>query len=233
MSSNKSQARLAGLLYLVVVATGFFSLAYVPAQTLVPGDAAATLSRIAATESMFRLGIAAGFLCYAAFLLLPYPLYRLLSPVHRGAARLMAAFVLVGVPISLLALTHKLDVLSILGEGGRLRGLGGDQLQAQVMLSLEAYRNGVLVSKIFWGLWLLPFGYLVYTSRLLPEAPAKVLGLLLMAGCFGYLIDVFARVLMPGYAESRLAGFILMPGALGEIGICLWLLIAGARETPA
>lgn len=54
-----------------------------------------------------------------------------------------------------------------------------------------------------------------------------------MAGCFGYLTDVFARVLMHGYAESRLASFILMPGALGEIGICLWLLIAGARETPA
>lgn len=146
MPSNKRHARLAGLLYLVVVVTGFFSLAYVPAQTLVSGDAAATLSRITASEFLFRLGIAAGFLCYAAFLLLPFPLYRLLSPVHRGAALLMAAFVLASVPISLIALTHKLDILSILQEGGRLRALGGDQVQAQVMLSLEAYRNGVLVS---------------------------------------------------------------------------------------
>lgn len=229
MPSNKTQARIAGLLYLAVVLTGFFSLAYVPSQTQVPGDAAAILARIQASEPLFRLGIAAGFVCYTAFLLLPFPLYRLLSPIHKGAALLMAVFVLAGTPISFLSLTHKLDILSLLGEGGRLRALSGDQLQTQAMLSLEAYRNGVLVSKIFWGLWLLPFGYLVYRSRLLP----RVLGLLLMAGCFGYLIDVFARVLTHGYAESRLAGLVPIPGSLGEIGICLWLLVVGARETPA
>ncbi|WLT29965.1 DUF4386 domain-containing protein [Geothrix sp. PMB-07] len=227
MPSNMTHARMAGLLYLVVVLTGFFSLAYVPSQTLVPGDAAGTLNRIASSESLFRLGIAAGFLCYLAFLLLPFPLYRLLSPVHNGAALLMVAFVLVSTPISFLTLTHKLNIVSFLGEGGRLGTLRGEQLQTQVMLSLEAYRNGVLLAKIFWGLWLLPFGYLVYKSRLLP----RVLGLLLMAGCFGYLIDVFARVLAHGYAGSRLAAFIPMPGSLGEISICLWLLIVGARES--
>ncbi|WP_281352870.1 hypothetical protein [Pseudoxanthomonas sacheonensis] len=37
-------------------------------------------------------------------------------------------------------------------------------------------------------------------------------------------------MLFPGYAESGIAGFVRLPAALGEIGICLWLLVMGARE---
>ncbi len=91
------------------------------------------------------------------------------------------------------------------------------------MLSLDAYRNGLLVSEIFWGLWLLPFGYLVFKSGFLP----RILGILLMMGCFGYLIDFFGSALFPGYAASILASYATLPASLGEIGTCLWLLIVG------
>ena len=96
------------------------------------------------------------------------------------------------------------------------------------MLSLESYRNGLQVAEIFWGLWLLPFGYLVYKSGILP----KVLGVLLMLGCFGYLIGIIGVLLFAGYAESTLARFVGIPASVGEIGICLWLLVMGAREYP-
>jgi hypothetical protein len=97
------------------------------------------------------------------------------------------------------------------------------------MLSLDAYKEGLRVVQIFWGLWLLPFGYLVFKSGILPRA----LGILLMLGCFGYLIDFTGRALFPGYAESGIAGFVRLPASLGEIGICLWLLVMGARESKA
>jgi hypothetical protein len=84
------------------------------------------------------------------------------------------------------------------------------------MLSLEAYGNGLLVSEIFWGLWLLPFGYLVFKSGFLP----RVLGVLLMIGCFGYLIDFSGQVLFPGYTQTPLAHFVRLPGSIGELGIC-------------
>jgi hypothetical protein len=223
---NKKIARTAGLLYLVVVVTGIFSLAYVPSQIIVPGDASATGSNIAASESLFRLGIVAGFICYTAFLLLPFALYKLLSPVGKNVAVLMVAFAVVSVPISFVNLFNKLDVLSLLSGADYLQAFTTEQLHAQVMLSLDAYRNGILVSQIFWGLWLFPFGYLVFKSGFLP----RVLGILLMAGCFGYLIDVFGRALFPGYSETAIASFVTLPAAFGEIGTCLWLLIVGARE---
>lgn len=226
MDSNKKNARTAGLLYLIVVLTGIFSLVYVPSQITVPGDASAMVSNIVASESLFRLGIAAGLICYTAFLLLPFALYKLLSPVGKTAAVLMVAFVVVSVPISFVNMLNKLDVLSLLSGADYLQAFTTEQLHAQVMLSLKAYSNGMLVSTIFWGLWLLPFGYLVFKSGFLP----RILGVLLMVGCFGYLIDFFGRVLFPGYAEAAIASFMTLPGSFGEIGTCLWLLIMGARE---
>lgn len=225
LPAPRTTARIAGLLYLIVVLAGIFSIAYVPSQTQVAGDAAATVAKIIAHEPLFRLGIAAGLICYLAFLLLPLALYRLLSAHGRTAATLMVALAVVSVPLAFVNLQHKLDVLTLLGDAPHLRAFAPEALNAQVMLALQAYGNGILVSKLFWGLWLLPFGWLVFSSRLLP----RILGLLLMLGCVGYVIDVFARLLVPGFAASPVAGYITLPATLGEIGTCLWLLVLGVR----
>lgn len=228
VSSNRSMARTAGFLYLVVVLAGIFSIAYVPSQLFVRGDAAATVANIVAHESLYRLGIVAGFVCYVAFLLLPLALYRLLGHVDRRAAVLMVAFASISVPLAFVNLGHKLDVLTLLDGRVGLQAFAADQFNATVMRSLDAYRNGILVSEIFWGLWLMPFGYLVFKSGLLP----KTLGALLMLGCIGYLVDVVAFMLMTDYSGSALSRVATLPASIGEIATCLWLLIAGARETP-
>jgi hypothetical protein len=220
------RARTAGLLYLIVWAAGAFSLLYVPSQTIVGGDASATVGRIVATESLFRLGIVVELIGYAIFMLVPFALYKLLSQVNRNAAALMVSFAVVSVPISFVGALHKLDILSLLSGANALRAFTTDQLNAQVLLSLHAYGNGILVSEIFWGLWLLPFGYLVFKSGFLP----RVLGILLMLGCFGYLTDFFGQALFPAYSKALFAHLVRLPAAVGEAGACLWLLIMGARE---
>lgn len=226
--SRRSLARTAGILYLIVVLTGTFSIGYVPSQLFVRGDAAATVANIVAQETLYRQGIVAGFVCYAAFLLLPLALYRLLHPVDKRAAVLMVALAAVSVPLAFVNLGHRLDVLTLLDGADHLHAFTTGQINAMVMLSLDAYRNGILVSEIFWGLWLLPFGYLVFKSGLLP----RILGVLLMVGCFGYLMDVVATLLFPALSESAVGGMLTLPAAIGEISTCLWLLIVGARETP-
>lgn len=219
-------ARTAGLLYLIVILTGMFSLAYVPARIDLGGDAASALDNLRAAEPLLRLGIAASLICYTAFLLLPLALYRLLAPVHRTAAVLMVAFAVASVPIAYANTLNKLQVLTLLGQAEYLHAFTQEQLHAQVMLAWDAYGNGLLLLKVFWGLWLLPFGYLVFKSRRLP----RVLGLLLMAGCLGYLLDFLGRLLLPAYPGLGIGGLIRLPAALGEIGTGLWLLIFGARN---
>jgi hypothetical protein len=226
MNSNKKTARIAGLFYLIVVITGIFNLLYVPSKLIVWSDAATSFNNIVGNETLFRLSIVAAIICYIAFLFLPLVLYKLLSPIHKTVAISMVALAVVSVPISLINLNNKMAVLTFIGKANYLNVFQLSELHTQVMLSLEHYNNGIEILTIFWGLWLLPFGYLVFKSDFLP----KVLGIFLMIGCFGYLINFVGGFLFSGYADLHIASFVSIPGSIGEIGICLWLLIMGAKE---
>lgn len=223
MESNKKTARSAGLLYLGVVLTGIFSLAYVPSKLIVWDNPAATFTNIKTSETLFRLGIVSSLLCYVFFLALPLVLYKLLKNVNGFYAQLMVLFVVVSVPVSLVNLQNKLAVLSLINEGNPNNVL---ILKSQVMFYLNQYDNGILMVSVFWGLWLFPFGYLVFKSRFLP----KFLGILLMLGCVGYLINFLGNFLINGYSGIGISKYISMPATFGEIGICLWLLIVGVKS---
>jgi len=222
MTNENKISRLAGALYLVVVVTGLFSLIYVPSQITVSGDSHATVTNIVAHSPLFRAGIAAFLVKQVAFLLLPLVLFKLLRPVHQSIATLMVALAVVSVPIALVSLINRLDALDIL-SGSYSQAIAPAQLQSQAMLSLDAYGNGLLVTTLFWGLWLLPFGYLVIRSGFLP----KFLGAFLVLGGIGYVAQVFWQILVP---NTSFPDFVLLPAAVGEIGICLWLLVAGVRK---
>ena len=134
----------------------------------------------------------------------------------------MVVFALVSVPVSFVNLQHRLGVLNLLDSNVGVNA----SITKQVMLLLQTYNSGILLVQVFWGLWLLPFGYLVYRSGFLP----KVLGVLLMLGCFGYLLSSFGDILAPAFAQSAFSKYITLPASLGEIVICLWLLIKGVKN---
>jgi len=224
--AKNSTARLAGLFYLIVVLTGIFNLAYVPSQLIVWESAATTANNILDAEFLFRLSIVSGVLCYISFLILPFILNKLFKSVDRTYAMLMVVLAVVSVPISLFNMINKVDILTLLSGAEYLNVFEAKQIHAQVMLLLESYNNGLSVVQIFWGLWLFPFGYLAYKSGYLP----KIFGVLLMIGCFGYLVQFFGDLLFPNVDISVFVG---LPGSLGEIGICLWLLIMGIKDKPA
>lgn len=213
----RRDGRIAGALYLVVVATGMFCLAWVPSQ-LGTGVADA-----AAHIGLFRAGIAAFMAMQVAFLLLPLALYRVLGDVDRRAATLMVALAAASVPIGLIALSHRMEALSLLDSTAAHATAAVD---AAFAASLQRYGHGLRIASLFWGLWLLPFGWLVLRSARIP----RVLGVLLMLGGIGYVVKVFGG-LMPGFADSAFARYTTLPAALGEIGSCLWLLAFGARAS--
>jgi hypothetical protein len=142
-------------------------------------------------------------------------------------AVIMVVLAAASVPFSLFNLLHKVNVLTLTGKEAVLEAKSIDQRQLQVLQELIYYNNGIELISVFWGLWLLPFGYLVYKSGFLP----KILGILLMAGCFGYLVNFLGGFLFPQYASIGIAKFVSLPATLGEIGTCLWLLIIGLKKT--
>ena len=100
------------------------------------------------------------------------------------------------------------------------------QRDALAMLFLRLHHHGVVANEIFWGLWLFPFGVLVYRSRFLP----RILGIWLIINCFAYLAVSFAGLLFPRYEE--LVFNCAFPAMLGEAVIMLWLVIMGAKPKP-
>lgn len=216
--SFRNTGRIAGLLYLVVVITGIFSLGYVPSKLIVWNNASATFVNITNSELLFRLGIVSGLICYTFFLFLPLVLYKLLKPVHKTYALYMVILAIVSVPISFVNMQNKFAVLSIISSEGQDKDL--------VMFYLNQYDYGNLVVQIFWGLWLFPLGYLIFKSGIIP----KFLGILLMLGCLSYLIDFFGDTLFANYPKLGISSYIRLPATFGEIGTCLWLLIMGAKN---
>ena len=226
MNKLKETARLAGLVYLVVILTGIFSLAYVPSRLIVWGNAAQTFQNISSSTQLFRLGIASSMICYLAFLVLPLILYKLLRQVNITYAQLMVTFAVVSVPVSFINLQNKFSIIMLIERADYLKIYSTQQVQAQLMTYLNTYSTGILIAQLFWGLWLYPFGFLVYRSAFLP----KILGVLLMLGCVGYIVSTFGETLIPDFSQTIISKFITLPASLGEVGICLWLLTFGIKD---
>jgi hypothetical protein len=224
MTTLSRNARVAGLLYLTLL-TAPLRLIYIPKKLFVAGDAAATASNIAAHETLFRLGILSDLLTATMALFLTLALYRLFKGVDEDLARLVVILgSLFVTPIYFLNTVNDVAALTIAGGADFLSVFDKPQRDALVVLFLRLHHGGVVANEVFWGLWLFPFGLLVYRSRFLP----RFLGVWLVLNCFGYLAVSIAGVLFPQYEEKIFNG--LLPFMLGELAIMLWLIIMGAKE---
>lgn len=218
MSMNKT-ARLAGGFYLALMPFSFFGIIYVPSVLVVPGNPAATSRNIMASEFLFRSGTVSHLVGQVIFIFLVLALYRLLKPVNRGLAVLMVVLALLGVPMAFLNEVNHLAVLALLNSTAS-GGLTSDQLHGQVRLFLDLRQSGILLTQVFWGLWLFPLGLLVFRSGFLP----RLLGILLVIGCAGYVIDSVTLLLFPGF-DATISQFTF----IGELLLPLWLLIKGVN----
>jgi hypothetical protein len=210
----KRVSRRAGGLYLAMMPFSFFGILYVPSALVVPGDAAATARNIVGSEWLFRSGMVSHLVGQLIFVLLVLTLYQLLRPVNRDSAVLMVTLALLGVPIALVNEVNHFAVLRLLSGVDYLEPLTQGQIEAQAMLFLDLRGSGLVVAQVFWGLWLLPLGYLVFRSGFLP----RLLGVLLLIAGVGYLVDVVVVILSPS-VEARISQFTFV----GELLFPLWL----------
>jgi len=224
MNSLKKIARGAGILYIIMDVPMIFSGMVVDPKIYVPGDAVATASNILASEWLFRLDVVSNLVGPILFLFLVLALYNLFESVDKSQARLMVTLVVVSIPVTLLSTLFQYAPIILLSDAGHLSTFNPAQLQTLAMVFFDMYKHGIQIAEIFWGLWLIPLGLLVYKSRFVP----KVLGVLLIVGCFGHLLSFLSTFLFPDYSA------ILIPISemvmVGELPIFLWLLIKGVKD---
>ena len=223
-SSPLVYARITGLLLLIIVFLGPFSLIYVPSTLVVPGDAPATADNIRASESLFRIAIISDSAIFLIEIVVTVLLYVLLRPVSRTLS-LVAAFARLSMAvIQGINVLPSFIVLLLLSGAGYLRAFEPDQLDALVLLFLNAREYGVYIWQAFFGLHLVVLGYLIYKSGYFP----RILGVLVVLGSVGYLIDSFGNILFPNYGEI-FGVVVAVTAVIGELPFFLWLLIKGVN----
>lgn len=227
MHALDKTARVAGLLYLLVVITGVFTIMYVPGKLFVSGDATVVASNILAHQSLFRADIAISMLSELFFVATVLVLYRLLRGAGPQLAALMVLLVLLGAPLALAGIANELATLTFLRGADFLAALDQPQRDALAIMFIHLNQQADTISEIFWGLWLLPLGVLVYRSGFLP----RFLGIWLIINGLAYVVLSGTEVFLPEVIKT--ISTISTPILLGEVAFALWLVIVGARVQPS
>jgi uncharacterized protein DUF4386 len=228
MPPTQNPGRFIGLIYLLVSIPGAIALVYVPSKLIVHGNAAATAANIVASETLFRFGIASELVCQVLFMWVVFLLFDLLKSVNQRQASVMLALFVISVPIALLNELNSVAALLLVRSADFLSVVDKPQREAFAMLFLNLHGEGLGIAAIFWGLWLLPLGLLVYRSGFFPS----ILGILLIANCAYYVATSLTSLALPQY--DKLVSRWMMPTQFGELIFMFWLLIMGAKpKSPA
>jgi hypothetical protein len=222
-TSPRLWARLAGAFYLITIIMGVFAEVFVRGALVVRDDASATATNILAHEPLYRSGLAADLImlaCYIAVTLLFYDLFR---PVGRSLSLLAAFFSLVGIAVLAVNSLNHLAPLVFLGGSHYLSAFETTQLQTLALMSLKMHVRGYSIAGVFFGIYMLLLGYLIFRSGFLP----RILGALMAVGGLSYLTNSFAIFLLPKLVAHL--PDIGMLGGIAELALCLWLMAMGVN----
>jgi hypothetical protein len=225
MTSRKRLARLAGILYLVNGIAGGFAFAFVLGKVFIAGDAAKTAAKVMANPGLVRVGAVVDLFQATEWVFLAMALYLLLRNVHQGVARAMVVLVAVGAAITCLNDVFQFAAVRVATNTSYATALGAAGSNALVLLLLDIHHYGFLIAQIFFGLWLMPLGYLAYRSAMFPKA----LGVALVVGGVCYLVGMLAVFLVPDSGE-KINVFVTIPSAIAEISMVLYLLVIGVKS---
>jgi Domain of unknown function (DUF4386) len=215
--SPRLTARMAGFLYLLYCVLAGVAM-FARRGLLVGGDAAATATNIMAHRSLYQLGFACDTLGIASYVATVALFYELLKPVNTNVSTVAAFFGLMGCVVQGFAGVFQLAPLVLLGGGSYLGAFNAEQLHAQAYFFLKLYTQGYCIALVCFGFFDLAVGYLILKSTFLP----RILGLLMMLA--GLAIMPF---LVPAFGARYLAW--IMPFAVGELLVILWLLVKGVN----
>jgi hypothetical protein len=221
-TSPRVYARAVGALYLLIFFVGPFAFFLGRTSVFVPGDPAATVDKLMSSESVFRLGMVAETVIVLVEIVVSAILYVLFRPVSRPLS-LAAAFArFAQAVLQAVNLFTAVPAVLLLGSAGYLTVFEPDQLNALVLLFLDANAFMIIIWGLIFGFHLLLLGYLVYRSGFLP----RILGILLIIGAVGYLAQSYGHILVPQY-DDILSTVVLVLSIPTELAFTVWLLWKG------
>jgi hypothetical protein len=225
-TSPKRLARIAGVLYLLIAIFGGFAQGFLYPKIYVAGDAAKTAGNLIANSGLVRIGVVADLFQATVWVFLALTLYRLLKHVNKSAARAMVVLTAIGAGITMLNAVFEFEGMRVATGAVNLGGFGAAGSNALALLLVDAQHYGLFIASIFFGLWLVPLGYLAFKSGWFPKA----LGVVLIVGGASYLVDVLAAFLFPDVSKA-IHGYVTIPSIIAEVWTLGYLLLIGVK-TP-
>ena len=222
----KKTARIGGLLYLIMIIAGGFAEAFVREGVTVYGDAVATAHNILASEQMYRFGFVADLITLICNCILSLIFYILFKPVNKNLSLLALIFSIVATAVMAVNLLNQLAPLLLLYNTSYLKAFTIEELQTLSLFFLNLQSQGYNISLLLFAFYFPIIGWLVYKSDFLP----RILGVIYTMAGVGYLINSLAWFLFPGIA-AHLFPYILLPAFIGEVSMCIWLIVKGVNVT--
>lgn len=217
---NRKTAKLAGLFFLLTVIAGLFAEIFFRQKIFTDANPAVIAENIVDNEFLFRAGIASDLLMALCYLLTALTLYKLLSSVNKYVAILMVVFATAGSVLLMGNVLNEYAPLVLLTGAGSFADIGADQLNALASLFYQLYLHGYMIGQIFFALWVLPLGVLIYQSKFIP----KVFGILFIIETVFGLVSVAIHFLMP---NGTLESIAMVPMMVAEFSFLAYLWFAG------
>ncbi|MEZ5079465.1 MAG: DUF4386 domain-containing protein [Thermoleophilia bacterium] len=220
-TARMTTARWTGLFYLGIAVSGVLGFFVARGQIWADGDSAATLANLIEHDTLARFGIAADLTVVVTQALAAMGFYRLFRAHDRLSAASIAGFGLVNAAAILMGTVCTASALAVAGDASLAPG--GDQAgTAQLLYHLS---NGLWdIGGLFFGLWLIPMGWVVLKARVMPAA----LGWFLVVGGVGYILASYIGQLAPD-APGAVAGVLTAIATVGEFWMIGYLLVFGIR----
>lgn len=223
-NSPQMYARLAGVLYLTVIALGMFAEGYVVNTMTVSGDMTASALNIIAAPALWNLGAFANLMLVVCALPLSWFLYLLLRPAGKDLIWLAMFFNLVSLAIETISKLSMILVMPVLTHPGYANAFQAEQVHALANMALKVHSVAFNVALIFFGFTCLVYGHLIFKSGYFP----KLLGVLMQIAGASYLLACFSILFAPTLSGWINPAILVLP-LIGESSFCIWLLIKGVN----
>ena len=221
VNSPKRLARIAGVLYLLNAITAGFAYGFVEIKMYVAGN-------VIANSGLVRLGVVSDLFQATVWVFLAMTLSLLLKHVNKSAASAIVVLVAIGTSIVCFNAVFEFEGLRVATSAVNLAALGTGGSNALVLLLLDTQHYGILIAQIFYGLWLVPLGYLAYKSA---GWFPRWLGVLLIVGGVCYLVDLLALFLVPDFAQNIHLFVGVIPTTIAEVSMVIYLLVIGVKTS--
>ncbi len=224
----RTAALIAGVGYLVIFVLAIFANFFVLEGLVESGDAAVTAANIADSEGLFRLGIVAFLIVFVVDAVVAWALWALFKDSARELSRLTAWMRIVYTVFLGVALIFSLGAVQLIGGAEYLGAFDQGQIDAQVMLMVDAFEYAWLIGLVAFGVHLVLLGYLVIATGAAP----RILGIVLAIAGAAYAIDTVAHMVLSNYGdyENLFLAIVAIPSVVGELWFTVWLLTRGGKQ---